>query len=617
MIIFPAVKKYKELPGEINLQQGISFIHHKDTYPAKIAFKKPLFEVKSGDVILKFQYNQSLTDEAYHILINHEGILLKYKTYRGIFYGIKTIIQIGEQKDWIFPHLEIEDEPELSLRGFLLDISRNKIPRVQTIKTYIDLLAMLNYNHLELYVEGFSYFYPSFKELYRSGMTPMMPNEFKELEKYAFDRMIDLVPCHNGLGHMTAWLKHYPELAVMPDGMFFWGSHREPSTLNPLDSKSLELVKAFYKDALLNSKSAYFNMNLDEPYELGHGKTESEKNRIGVGQMYLDYVVKLVDYVKEYHKTPMIWGDVLNHYPDLLSKLPKELIYVDWGYDHDYPFYKTLKRLSDASVKFVAAPGTSSWNSIMGRTYTMFENIREACLHTKAYQGLGMLLTDWGDNGHLQPFSTSIPAIVYGGMESWRGRMNNRYEIKEFINQYLVNDKKNIAGQLLIDMGTYCEYEDSYVYNATKILKVIQSVKHLDQSDLEGSFHSYMKDHIYGNNDVYHLLIKELKTFEKRASKIEPISKQGKMIKNDMKLAILMMKSWVVLIRMQSESISLKEYRLNHLWIKKEYPKLIQMFEKNWLSRNKSGGLEDSIRILNKLDDVIKSLKDHPSYIHS
>ena len=83
MIIFPAVKKYKELPGEINLQQGISFIHHKDTYPAKIAFKKPLFEVKSGDVILKFQYNQSLTDEAYHILINHEGILLKYKTYQG------------------------------------------------------------------------------------------------------------------------------------------------------------------------------------------------------------------------------------------------------------------------------------------------------------------------------------------------------------------------------------------------------------------------------------------------------------------------------------------------------------------------------------------------------
>ena len=126
---------------------------------------------------------------------------------------------------------------------------------------------------------------------------------------------------------------------------FFGGSHREPSTLNPLDSKSLELVKAFYKDALLNSKSAYFNMNLDEPYELGHGKTESEKNRIGVGQMYLDYVVKLVDYVKEYHKTPMIWGDVLNHYPDLLSKLPKELIYVDWGYDHDYPFYKNFKKI--------------------------------------------------------------------------------------------------------------------------------------------------------------------------------------------------------------------------------------------------------------------------------
>ena len=309
------------IDGKIDLKLGIPFRHNELSKKAKVAFSAPFYEAReNGETKLEFIYNPKLHNKGYEITIDRDGIHLSYKTEKGIYYGAKTIRQIMFQSNHVAPFLEIKDEPELNIRGFMLDISRNKIPSLVTLKDYVDLLSQLNYNHFELYIEGFSYYYPSFDHLYKEGMTPLTPKDYRALERYAKAHMIDLVPCHNGLGHMTEWLKHYPELAVMPDGMFFWGSHREPSTINPLDPNSLELVKSFYKDALKNTSSSLFHMNLDEPYELGHGKTEEEAKKIGVGQLYLDYVLKLADFVKSHKKTPMVWGDVLNHHPETIEQ---------------------------------------------------------------------------------------------------------------------------------------------------------------------------------------------------------------------------------------------------------------------------------------------------------
>ena len=53
-------------------------------------------------------------------------------------------------------------------------------------------------------------------------------NEYKQIEKYANDHFIDLVPNQNGFGHMTEWLKldEFKDLANV-DGLFYmWGSNR-------------------------------------------------------------------------------------------------------------------------------------------------------------------------------------------------------------------------------------------------------------------------------------------------------------------------------------------------------------------------------------------------------
>lgn len=608
MNLFPAVKHIVVKEGKLNLLHGIPFRHNDVSKKAKAGFISNLFhEVTEADeVMLLFHYNSTLHEEGYEITIDHDGINLTYKTEKGIFYGIKTIRQICYQSHEVLPFLEIKDEPELNTRGFMLDISRNKIPELKTLKDYVDLLSEINYNHFELYVEGLSYLYPTFEHLYQAGKTPLTPKEYKALERYAKAHMIDLVPCHNGLGHMTEWLTHYPELAVVPDGMFFWGAHRAPSTINPLDPKSIELVKSFYQDALKNTSSQYFHMNLDEPYELGHGKTEDEAKKIGVGEMYLNYVLKLSDFMAKHKKTPLIWGDVLNHYPETIERLPKDIIFVDWGYDLDYPFHKTLKRLGDLKVKFMAAPGTSTWNSFTGRTQTMFENIRQACVHTKLNHGEGMLLTEWGDNGHMQTLPMAIPAIVYGGMESWHASMDNRYKLRHFINQYVVTDRNLKVGDLLLEMGRYSELEDSYTYNGTKLNSIIYAAKHLDPHDLQGTFFYQFRHHVYGRKDVYSIMSKRLDQWVENYEKIHARHKQGQEIKEEIGLSLFMVRTFITLIRMQADDITNTEYKEMRKDLLKSYPELLKSYEKIWLNRNKKGGLEESMAPLKVIGEVIK-----------
>ena len=50
----------------------------------------------------------------------------------------------------------------------------------------------------------------------------------------------------------------------------------------------------------------------------------------GIGNVYIDYVLKAYEIIKQYQKTPLIWGDVLIKHPDLLGRLPKDMIFVDW-----------------------------------------------------------------------------------------------------------------------------------------------------------------------------------------------------------------------------------------------------------------------------------------------
>ena len=94
-----------------------------------------------------------------------------------------TLKQIIAQVDDEVYNLVIHDFPSLAIRGFMMDISRNKVPKLETLKAFVDKMAELKYNHFELYVEGFSFEYRSFKN-YLEEEGYITVEEYIELEKY-------------------------------------------------------------------------------------------------------------------------------------------------------------------------------------------------------------------------------------------------------------------------------------------------------------------------------------------------------------------------------------------------------------------------------------------------
>ena len=564
-------------------------------------------------VHLLFVHDDALPKEGYRLSISDSGIYIASSTAAGAYYGVKTLHQlISQSHNHQLPCCVINDYPDLEVRGYMLDISRNKVPHVKTLKKLIDRLSDLKYNHLELYVEGFSFYYESFPQLYE-GLTPLTPSDYRQLERYAKRRFIDLVPCHNGLGHMTAWLTRpeYKDLAILENGMLMWGAHRPPSTVNPLDSRSVELVKTYYSDALKSSTSTYFHMNLDEPYELGHGKTEAYAKAHGVRELYLNYLTELAHFMHEHHRTPLVWGDVLNHYPETLARLPQPMIFVDWGYDHNYPFHQTLPRLAQAGVKFLAAPGTSTWNSITGRTEDMLANIHAATLHTRQNGGLGILLTDWGDAGHIQPSAMSFTGLVYAGLESWHQSPENSRLIAPYIVTYLAPDQSHTLGQLLLDIGNYYRLEPTFTYNGTGIMHTYWSAGWCAQhvNPLQ-AWQEEMRNDVYATIPHQRLLKLEIQHYCERVRSIDVSHPETRQTVEDVRLAIDILEGLILLASLGNSKYSRtalhhRATRLTHQWAT-----LIKRFERHWLKFNKVSQLHDTLALLKGFEQLAKKIKE-------
>lgn len=414
-------------------------------------------------------------DNKFLINANPSKIQIKSPTEDFAYYAILTLKEILKQNKTF----TLEDSPDLKIRGVMLDISRSKVPKLDTLKDLVKFFSELRFNHLELYVEGFSFEYKSFKQ-YLTDLNYISLEEYMELEKFAQKYYIDFVPNQNGLGHMADWLAldEFKHLAECEDGFYMWGSNRAPSTLDPTNIESINLVKKMYDDMLKYTSSKYFNMNLDEPYELGHGKSKILAEKTSIEDIYINYFKTLSQYVKSYKKTPMLWGDVLIKHIDKIDLLPKDAIFIDWGYNKDYDFEKHATDLEKHNVKYILAPGTSTWSTITSRILDMETTIKNSSIAAKRHLGLGIMVCDWGDIGHLQYLPVSYLAFIYAGLISW-----NNIEFSdavEYLKDFLDDDA---LCEAILELGKYHMLEGEYRDYGSRLFSSILWAEHSQRED--------------------------------------------------------------------------------------------------------------------------------------
>ena len=355
--------------------------------------------------------------EGYELSITPDRIRIAAAHDAGIYYGLQTLRDLLAEKGRMLPCMEIRDAPDLARRAYYLDCSRGKVPTVDTLTQFAERLGHWKINELQLYVENVFTFtrHPQIGV----GFSPFTPEEMTELQAFCHLHHVTLVPSLASLGHFEKilMLPEYQDLGELPGFRGFPGG----TTLNPLDPRSIELVRDLYDDYLPLFTAQDVNACGDEPWELGEGRSKRRAAEVGVGRLYLDFILQLRDLCIGHGKRMNLWGDIVLKHPEIIPDLPPDLVLLNWDYDPDGSRMRRTHEFVEAGLSLVCCPGTHGWQSHGTRLQTSMRNIHQFAGIAREAGAEGFLITDWGDSGHRNTLGVSLHGAAYGAACSWNG----------------------------------------------------------------------------------------------------------------------------------------------------------------------------------------------------
>jgi hypothetical protein len=541
--------------------------------------------VAAGLVISTLHPAQALGGHAqgYTLDITTEGIVIEAVDASGAFYGVMTLAQLLRQYAANLPLLHIVDYPDFPARGIMLDISRDKVPTMKTIFDLVDLLAGLKINELQLYTEH-TFAYRKHPVVWKDA-SPFTGEEIMQLDAYCRARHIALVPNQNSFGHMTRWLIHdeYRPLAEAPNGCDTrWGHFNDPFTLCPGDPGSLKLIGELYDDLLPHFTSRVLNVGCDETVDLGAGRSKEECEAKGTGRVYLDFLLQIYKLVQQHGHTMQFWGDIIMEHPEYVPELPKDAVALEWGYEFDHPFADHSAKFAASGVPFYVCPGTSSWNSIGGRTENALGNLLNAAENGLKNGAIGYLITDWGDNGHHQPLPVSYLGYAYGAAVSWGLGANRDTDIARSLSLHVFGDPSGATGQLAYEIGNVYQLFETRTHNATAYAMAV--ARPIDKLGLNVSLNEAKRAQ------------REIERLARALPKLKMQREDAALIQQEYQFVLDLMRYGVdrIIFSLTDE----KKRTALKAPLRAEGRKVVAAHKKVWLARNRPGGLADSVKVI-------------------
>ncbi len=433
----------------------------------EVRSEEPGDTARAADIVL--QLDPALPAQGYSLHVTPRQIELTGADPEGLFYAGRTLLQLLRRHRETLPALRIEDAPDFPTRGVMLDISRDKVPTMETLFRLVDELADWKINHLELYTEH-TFAYRNHRAVWDHA-SPMTAVEVRQLDSFCAERHIELVPNQNCFGHLHRWLKHepYTAFAEAPDGfMTPWGERREgPFSLNPLDPRSLVLVEELLAELLPNFRSRKVNVGCDETFDLGQGRSREACEALGKGRVYLDFLLKIHRAASRNGHTMHFWGDIILNHPELIAELPRDVVPLVWGYEADHPFASQCAQFAESGLPFYVCPGTSTWNSVIGRTDNALANLDSAAENGLAHGARGYLITSWGDHGHWQPYAVDLLPLAAGAARAWCIETNRGADLPAQLDLHVYRDEAGVLGRLAHDLGLVYRETGHTLHNAS------------------------------------------------------------------------------------------------------------------------------------------------------
>lgn len=330
-------------------------------------------------------------NEAYLLSVEQNRIAILANNSRGAFYGLMSLFQLLQSDNIKRIFVEgclIVDYPAFQMRGVSDDIARGQVSTLDDFKKIIRLIARYKMNVYQPYFEdaielkSFPYI-----GLNRSRLSQ---EEIKELIRYSEKYFVEIIPIFQTLGHWENLLiqPNYYELAEFPGA----------ASLDVTNEKTYEFLDKCIAELSELFPSKYFHAGLDESWDVGFGHSKKITKEIGIAAVHANHYKRVNEIIKKYGKQMMMYGDIIHNHPEIFEMLPKDIIVVDWRYGvSDYE--PIVKKYKDYNQPFLCSPSVTNYNRIFPHIINSLLNIHLFAKISYEYGSIGLINSNWGDNG--------------------------------------------------------------------------------------------------------------------------------------------------------------------------------------------------------------------------
>lgn len=318
--------------------------------------------------------------------------------------------------------------------GMMLDMSRGGVMTVQAVKGMIDAHAALGLNLMMLYTED-TYTVPEAPYLgYLRGR--YTEKELREMDDYAAESGVELVPCVQTLAHLEQFLQWDVNRDIKDNDCVLMID--EPKTYAWIRAALTALRRCFRTNRI--------HIGMDEAHGVGLGEYYQKHGAVNRFELLNRHLNRVVDICKELGFKPIMWSDMFyrlgsknNDYYDTDAVVPESAIaqipdvaLCYWDYYHtDEQFYAgMLEGHRKMGKEVVFAGGIWTWSGILPHVRktnaTMYPALR-ACLKA----GIGTVLaTSWGDDGCETDYRLALNQLPIYSEHVWLGEDCTRAEVE-------------------------------------------------------------------------------------------------------------------------------------------------------------------------------------------
>ncbi|MBR4960125.1 MAG: beta-N-acetylhexosaminidase [Clostridia bacterium] len=232
----------------------------------------------------------------------------------------------------------VTETPLFCTNGAMVDMSRNAVMTVSTVRFMMRKMALMGLNMFMLYTEDT---YEVENRPYFGYMRGRYTaEEIREMDRYASALGMELIPCVQMLGHLATALR--------------WNASGEYKDTQNALLVGADATYSFLEDLICtiseNFTSRRIHIGMDETHDLGTGRFLDLNGYRERSELYFAHLDRIVKMVESYGLRPMMWSDMFFRLAgkdlpgygdydlrvvipeDLREKVPASVQQVFWDY---------------------------------------------------------------------------------------------------------------------------------------------------------------------------------------------------------------------------------------------------------------------------------------------